>query len=296
MNEYVLSCESPVDLTEARLFERDIHYIPFHAFLDGKEVRDDLGTTFDYREFYKAISEGVMTRTSQINSDEYRTYFEEFLKEGKDVIHLSLSGGLTGTINSARIARTLLEEEYPDRKIYLVDSLCASAGYGLLTILAADRRDEGMSIDEVYAWCEQNKLRVNHWLFSTDLTYYIRGGRISKTAGFVGKLLNICPLINIDYMGHLVPKEKIRSKKRAMDAVLNRMIELADDGLDYADRCFISHSDDYEDAKALADMIEQRFPKIKGKVEISYIGTTIGAHAGPNTVSLFFLGKERPVE
>lgn len=293
MADYVVSCCSTADLSEKHFNERDIHYICFHYELDGKWYLDDLGKTMNMDDFYKAMVDGASTSTSQINAEEYMEYFEQFLKEGKDVIHLSLSSGISGTVNSAIIAQKTLAEKYPDRKIYVVDSLAASSGFGLLMDKIADLRDSGMEIDELYNWVEENKLRVHHWFFTTDLTFFVRGGRVSKVSGFVGNLLNICPLLNVDNNGKLIPREKIRTKKKAMAAAVKKMEEFADKGLDYDGKCYISMSACREDAEVLAGMIEEKFPKIDGKVLINNIGTTIGSHTGPGTVALFFWGSKR---
>ena len=187
----------------------------------------------------------------------------------------------------------MLAEEYPDRKIYIVDSLGASSGYGLLMDALADKRDEGMSIDEAHDWIEAHKLNLHHWFFSTDLSFYVKGGRISKAAGFFGTMLNICPLLNMDNLGRLIPREKIRTKKKVIKTIVDRMEQCADDGLDYSGKCYISQSGCVEDAKEVAKLVEERFPKLNGKVEINYVGTTIGSHTGPGTVALFFWGNER---
>ena len=244
-------------------------------------------------DFYKAMSEGADTKTSQINADEYEKYFEGFLKQGKDLLHVTLSSGISGTINSALIAADNLKEKYPDRKIYVIDSLAASSGYGLLMDKVADLRDAGMGIDELKNWIEDNKLRVNHWFFTTDLTFFIKGGRVSKVSGFVGNLLNICPLLNVDYQGKLIPREKIRTKKKVIAETVNKMILNADNGTDYSDKCYISMSACIEDAQAVAKLVEEKFPKLNGKVLINNIGTTIGSHTGPGTVALFFWGEKR---
>lgn len=244
-------------------------------------------------DFYKAMSEGADTKTSQINADEYEKYFEGFLKQGKDLLHVTLSSGISGTINSALIAADSLKEKYPDRKIYVIDSLAASSGYGLLMDKVADLRDAGMGIDELKNWIEDNKLRVNHWFFTTDLTFFIKGGRVSKVSGFVGNLLNICPLLNVDYQGKLIPREKIRTKKKVIAETVNKMVLNADNGTDYSDKCYISMSACIEDAQAVAKLVEEKFPKLNGKVLINNIGTTIGSHTGPGTVALFFWGEKR---
>ena len=293
MSDYILSCCSTADLTEEHFRRRNISYICFHYELDGVQYMDDLGKTMPFDQFYAAMTNGADTRTSQINTEEFIAYFEPFLKEGKDILHLCLSSGITGVLNSAMIAKDMLSEEYPDRKIYILDSLAASSGYGLLMDRLADLRDEGMGIDELHEWAQANRLKLNHWFFSTDLTFYIKGGRVSKASGFIGGMLNICPLLNVDYQGRLIPRYKIRTKRKVIQTVVDKMEECIEEGQDYSGKCYISQSACYEDARAVADLIEKRFPNLDGRVLINSIGTTIGAHTGPGTVAVFFWGKER---
>lgn len=293
MEDYILSCCSTADLTKEHFDDRNIRYICFHYELDGKEYSDDLGQTIPFDKFYKAMEDGAATKTSQINADEFEEYFEKMLIEGKDVVHVSLSSGISGVVNSAMIAKENLKEKYPDRNIYVIDSLGASSGYGLFMDKLADFRDEGMSAKELYEWAQNNRLKLHHWFFSTDLKYYVRGGRISKTAGFFGGALNICPLLNMDSEGRLIPRTKVRTKKKVIQAIVDRMEEDACDGLDYSGKCYISYAACLDDAKGVARLVEERFPKLSGKVELYSIGTTIGSHTGPGTVALFFWGKER---
>jgi DegV family protein with EDD domain len=175
----------------------------------------------------------------------------------------------------------------------VVDSLTASSGFGLMLDKMADLRDSGMDIDTLHTWIEENKLKLHAWFFSSDLTFFIKGGRVSKTSGFVGNLLNICPLLNMDDQGKLIPRQKIRTKRKVIQAIVEQMEQFAENRFDYNGKCYISHSACPEDAKAVADMIEERFPKLNGKVEINNIGTTIGSHTGPGTVALFFWGDAR---
>ena len=293
MASFVLSCCSTADLTKEHFEARDIHYICFHYWLGGVEHPDDLGQTLPFPEFYRAMAEGADTKTSQINAAEYLEYFEQFLSQGQDVLHVTLSSGISGTYNSAVDAANICRERFPERKIYIVDSLGASSGYGLLMDALADRRDEGMSIEEVRAWAEKNRLRLNHWFFSTDLSFYVKGGRISKTAAFFGSVLEICPLLNMDNLGRLIPRFKIRTKKRVIKEIVKKMEEFARDGHDYDGKCYISQSACLPDAQAVAALVEEKFPKLNGKVLINYVGTTIGSHTGPGTVALFFWGSER---
>lgn len=295
MGEYILSCCSTADLSKEHFEKRDIKYLCFRFMLDDASYPDDLGVSIDINDFYQKMAEGSMTKTSQPNVEEYTNYFRPFLESGKDILHLTLSSGISGSYNSACIAQNMLSEEFPDRKIYVIDSLAASAGFGLLMDALADKRDEGLSIDELKDWATANLLYDNHWFFSTTLTYFIRGGRISKTAGTIGNMLNICPLMNVNSEGKLIVREKIRSKRKVIKAIVDKMEELARDGLEYNGKCFISNSACIEDAKAVADLIEQRFPNLDGKVEIFNIGTVIGSHTGPGTVALFFWGAERGI-
>lgn len=293
MSDFILSCCSTADLSKEHFQKRDIRYVCFHFEIDGVSYPDDLGESMDFHEFYKKMADGAMTKTSQVNVDEYVTYFEEFLKEGKDILHLCLSSGISGTVNSATIARDDLQEKYPDRKIYVIDSLAASAGLGLFMDMLADMRDEGKSIDELKEFAEENRLFIHHWFFTTNLTYLVRGGRVTKTAGFVGNLLNICPLLNVNDEGKLIAREKIRTPKKVIRAAVEKMKEHALNGADYDGKCYISHSDCIDYVNEEVALIEEAFPKLKGKVNVSYIGTTIGSHTGPGTVALFFFGKDK---
>ena len=288
-----MSCCSTADLTHEHFESRDIHYICFHYFLDGKEYPDDLGQSVPFAQFYDAMSKGADTRTAQVSIGEYVDYFTPFLEQGKDIVHVSLSSGLSGTVNAARNAALIVKERFPERNVYVIDSLGASSGYGLLMDGAADKRDEGLSAEELAKWIEENRLKLHHWFFSTDLSFYVKGGRISKTAAFFGGMLDICPLLNMDNLGRLIPRYKIRTKKKVIKTIVDKMEECARDGLDYDGKCYICNSACYEDARQVADLVEARFPKLNGKVEIYDIGTTIGSHTGPGTVALFFWGSER---
>ena len=293
MRDYVLSCCSTADLTHEHFESRDIHYICFHYFLDGKEYPDDLGQSVPFAQFYDAMSKGADTRTAQVSIGEYVDYFTPFLEQGKDIVHVSLSSGLSGTVNAARNAALIVKERFPERNVYVIDSLGASSGYGLLMDGAADKRDEGLSAEELAKWIEENRLKLHHWFFSTDLSFYVKGGRVSKTVAFFGGMLDICPLLNMDNLGRLIPRYKIRTKKKVIKTIVDKMEECARDGLDYDGKCYICNSACYEDARQVADLVEARFPKLNGKVEIYDIGTTIGSHTGPGTVALFFWGSER---
>ena len=293
MADYILSCCSTADLSKEHFEAIDVHYVCFHYILDGKDYPDDLGQSLPFEDFYRLMKEGADTKTSQVSIQEYLDYFTPFLEQGKDIVHVTLSSGISATINSARNAANIAMERFPERKIYVIDSLGASSGYGLLMDTAAKKRDEGLSAAELADWIEKNRLKLHHWFFSTDLSFFVKGGRISKTAAVFGGLLEICPLMNMDNLGRLIPRFKVRTKKRVIRQIVDKMEEFADKGLDYDGKCFISQSACLDDARAVAELVEARFPKLNGKVEINYVGTTIGSHTGPGTVALFFWGSER---
>lgn len=291
MSDYVITCSSTVDLSEELLKERNIPYASFTFTADGKTYSDDYGKSYPIDKFYKDIASGMQPVTSQINVEAYTEMFEPILKQGKDVLHLTLSSGISGTYNSANTAASLLNDKY-ENKVHVVDSLCASAGYGLFTIMVKDNQDKGMSLSDNLKWIEENKTKVIHWFFSTDLSSFIRGGRISKTAGFFAGALQICPLMCVSETGKLEVLEKIRTKKKSEKTVVEKM--MAEVGPDYDGYVFISNSACYDDAKAVADMIKENFKNVK-EVNIFNIGTVIGTHTGPGTVATFYFGNKRAV-
>lgn len=292
MSDFILSCCSTADLSKEHFLNRDIHYICFSFELDGVRYPDDLGESMPLEDFYKAMERGAGTKTSQPNVAEFEEYFESFLKEGKDILHLCLSSGLSGAYNSASVARNMLAERYPDRKIYVVDSLAACSGYGIMMDDLADMRDAGKTINEVYTWIEANKLKMHHWVATTELKYLVRGGRLSKAAGAVGGILNICPIIHVDVNGKLQAGQKVRGKKKAIEELVKMMEQHAENGINYSGKCYISHSACLEEANALREQIVSKFPNLKA-VEIDNIGTVIGSHTGPGTFVVFFWGDAR---
>ena len=291
--KFILSCCSTVDLPYSYMQSRDIPVLFYTYVVDGQEYVDDMGRDPEaLPRFYRFLEAGKLPQTSQINVGTYLDFFEAQLEKG-DLLHIAFTSGQSGSVHNAVAAAKLLQEKYPDKKLVVIDSLCSSSGYGLLMDTAATKRDEGLSAEELVQWLEENKLKLHHWFFSTDLTSYVRGGRISKTAAVFGGLLEICPLLNMDNLGRLIPRSKIRTKKRVIKEIVSRMEQHAQDGHDYSGKCYISNSACYDDARAVADLVEEKFPKLNGKVEINHVGTTIGSHTGPGTVALFFWGDER---
>ena len=293
MKEFILTCCTTTDLERKDLEDNGIRFVPFHYTLDGEEYEDDFGKTISYEKFYDRISKGATPSTSQVNSEQYIKFWEPILLEGKDILHITFSSGLSGSYNSAVLAKRYLDEKYPDSKLIVVDSLAASSGYGLLMMYLVDLKKEGKNIDECASWAEENKLKVHHWFYATDLTSFRRGGRISSTSFFLGQLLKICPLLNVDNEGRLIPRKKIRTKEKTIKEMIEMMVENADDGLNYKGKCFICNSACYEDAEKIASLIEDKFINLKGKVKIYNIGTVIGSHTGPGPAALFFMGKKR---
>ncbi len=291
MSDYVITCCSTVDLSDELLKERNIPYASFTFTADGKTYSDDYGKSYPIDKFYKDIANGMQPVTSQVNVEDYTSLFEPILKQGKDVLHLTLSSGISGTYNSANTAASLLNDKY-ENKVHVVDSLCASAGYGLIVIMVKDNQEKGMSLEDNLKWIDENKTKVIHWFFSTDLSSFIRGGRISKTAGFFAGALQICPLMCVSETGKLEVLEKIRTKKKSEKTVVEKM--MAEVGPDYDGYVFISNSACFDDAKAVADMIKESFKNVK-EVNIFNIGTVIGTHTGPGTVATFYFGNKRAV-
>ncbi|MDO4501281.1 MAG: DegV family protein [Erysipelotrichaceae bacterium] len=290
MRDYVITCCSTVDLNREALDKINVPFLCFTFTANGETYKDDYGLSYPIDKFYKDIAEGMQPTTSQINAETYKEFFEYFLKEGKDVLHLTLSSGISGSFNSANIAANMLNEEY-ESQVHVLDSLSASAGFGLLIKMVKDNQDNGMSLEENKQWIIENRTKVAHLFFSSDLSSFIRGGRISKTAGLVGQALQICPVMCVTEEGKLEVIEKVRTKKKAMKTVVDRM--LAEVGPDYDGYVISGNSACLEDSQKLVEMVKENFPKIK-EVEMYDIGTVIGSHTGPGTVTLVYFGKKRP--
>lgn len=293
MRQFTLTCCSTADMSRSYFEEREIPFVCFHFTMDGVEYADDMGISMPIDEFYKRVADGAQPTTSQVNTASYIEFFTPILESGSDIVHITLSSGISGTYSSCIVAAEVLREKYPERTIAIIDSLAASSGYGLLVDYAADLRDSGISASEAEILINAKKLNVHHWVIATDLTSLFRGGRVSKTSYIVGGMLNICPIINVSSEGKLAVRAKCRGKKKAFEYLLKMMEENAEGSLDYSGKCYISNAAFYDDAKKLAELIENNFPKLDGKVLINDIGTVIGSHTGPGTLALFFWGKER---
>ena len=241
------------------------------------------------KKMYDGLRSGESASTSAANPQEWTSVIEPVLADGEDALVLSFSSGLSTTYQSAVIAAEELTEKYPDRKIRVVDTLCASMGQGLLVWYACQKRDAGMSLDEVADWCENHKQNLCHWFTVDDLMYLKRGGRVSAATALVGTMLQIKPVLHVDSEGHLVNVSKARGRKAAVETLAKKVAELALPGEN--DTMFISHGDCIEDAEYLAEILKTKHG-VK-EVVISYVGAVIGSHAGPGTLALFFLGEHR---
>ena len=293
MPAFALTCCSTADRPKSFFDARDIPYACFHWSEGGVDHLDDLYQSTTPEAFYAAIKDGATPTTSQVSVGEYAKLWEPVLVGGLDVLHVSLSSGLSGAFGAAEVAARQAMADHPGRRVLVVDSLGASSGYGMLVEYLADLRDEGATLEEAHAWALEHRLNVHHWFFSGDLTSYVRGGRVSRVSGFVGTALKICPVLNMNDEGKLIPRDKIRTKAKAERDVVARMLEHAEGGAAYAGKCAISQSACRADAEAVRDMVERQFPALAGKVTINDIGTVIGSHTGPGTVALFFMGDRR---
>ncbi len=295
MKNFILSCESTVDLPYSYVTGRGLEILFYTYSVDGKTYVDDMGKDPEsLPNFYKHLAEGHIPTTSQINQYAYEEFFRKILSEGHDLLHLCFGTGMTNSYNQALLAQESIIKEFPERKLIVIDTTCSSSGYGLIVDDAADLYEEGKSIDEIASFVESNKLNIHHQFFTTDLKYFKRTGRVSGPAASIGAILKICPLMHLNKKGKIIAYSKVMGKKKAINATLDWMEEHANNGKDYNGKCFISHSNALEDANTVKGLIEERFPNLKGKVKIYDIGTIIASHTGPGTVALYFQGDERP--
>nr|WP_296961177.1 DegV family protein [uncultured Mediterraneibacter sp.] len=287
MREFVITVNSTVDLPKEWLEERHVPVMPLKYTIDGETYPDMDGLSA--KEFFQKLREGHMSVTSQINPDEAREMLEPIVKEGKDILHLAFSSGLSGTYNSMRIAAEELSEEYPDAKIVVIDTLCACMGEGLLLHKALQLKEQGKTLDEIAAWVEENKLHICHNVTVDDLNHLHRGGRISKTAAVLGTLVQVKPIIHVDNDGKLQVIGKERGRRKSLNKIVDMSVEQAKGWEN--DLVMITHGDCLEDAQ----YVEKRVKEKMGveNVLINNIGTVIGSHTGPGVVAVFCMGNKR---
>lgn len=289
MREYVITTDNNADLPEEYYKEHNVGCMYFSYTMD--DVLYKQGSYMPEGEFYGKMRAGSMPTTAQVNPEEARLLFEPYLKEGKDILHIAFSSGLSGTYNSCRIAVEELREEYPDRIITIIDSLAASLGQGLLVYLTQKLKEEGADMQTAAEWAENHRKNIVHLFTVDDLNHLYRGGRVSKTTAVLGGMLNIKPILHVDDEGKLIPIGKVRGRKKSILELASLMDEKLGSHKDTCDTIFISHGDCLEDAKFLAEKIKARY-QINTEI-INYVGSVIGAHSGPGTLALFFVGDLR---
>lgn len=290
MAEYRIVTDSTTDLTPELIREMGVEVIPLCYTIEGKTRRNiPGGGEMTDHEFYEKLRAGSMSTTAQINMEEFQERFTPILEAGEDVLYLAFSSGLSGTCQSAMLAKAELEEKYPDRRVEVFDTLCASMGEGLLAYHAAMKKKAGASMDEVLAWLKENVLKLCHWFTVDDLNHLKRGGRVSAATALMGTMLGIKPVLHVDNEGHLINVSKVRGRKQSLDALVREMEKSAIDPQEQT--VFISHGDCLEDAQYVEEQVRKRLG-VK-QIYTGFIGPVIGAHSGPGTVALFFLGNER---
>ena len=285
-DNYVLITDSACDILPEKLAEWKVEMIPL-AYLFTDTGKEQLDHEEPIREFYKSMRDGRVAKTSSVNESRFVDAFTPILEAGKDLIYLAFSSGLSVTCENGKKVAATLQEKYPDRKIVVIDSLAASAGQGLFVYLAVQNRDSGMSLEDNARALEAYVLHVCHWFTVDDLVYLKRGGRISRTTALLGTALNVKPVLHVDNEGHLIKMTQVRGRKKSIRKMAERLGEtiLPDSPI------FISHGDCAEDAEMLKEILEKEYGK--EVMLITWIGSVIGAHSGPGTVALFFLGTER---
>ena len=291
MASYVISTDTSCDFPLDYVQQHQIPLVSLYYSIDGKDGVNGCPKSEELKTFYQKMREGAETKTQQASVEDTEKLFRQILETGSDVLHIAFSSGLSGTANAARLAAETLKEEFPDRKIIVIDSLCASLGQGLLVDYALRMKDEGKSMEETAQWVQDHLQNICHLFTVDDLKYLQRGGRISKTTALLGTMIGIKPVLHVDEEGKLVPLSKVRGRKQSIQALVDKMEQNIGSWKNEKQPIFISHGDCMEDAQYLAKLVKERF----GYEEflINDVGPTIGAHSGPGTLALFFLGETR---
>lgn len=288
MRPYVILTDSGCDIAPSTLKEWGVDLIPLTFRFDGED-KEYADGEIPSVAFYNLMREGKVAKTAAINTERFRQFFEPYLKNGSDVLYIGFSSGLSSTYSAAVSAATALAQQYPDAKVLTVDSLCASAGFGLLVALAARKRADGLDIEQLADEIRAYVPRMCHWFTVDDLVYLKRGGRVSPTAAFFGNMLGIKPVLHMDGEGHLIPRAKVRGRKASVLALAEKYGELLENP--EMNEVFISHGDCISDAEALKDILQTKYGA--HVTLITSIGTVIGAHSGPGTLAVFFIGSQR---
>lgn len=285
---YKLISDSSMDISKKMADELAVDAVPLLFLIDGEEYKDNFGADMDPHIFYEKMREGLMPSTTLINTDRFLTHFRSYLENGIDIVYIAFSSALSGTCQCAFQAAAQLKEEFPERHVYVVDSLCASMGEGLLVWQAAKLRDSGMGAAELHDWLEKNKKRVIHWFTVDDINHLRRGGRVTAAQAFLGTLMKIKPVMHVDNEGRLVPMEKAIGRKKSLATIVDNLAGQYDGTVKMV---FISHGDVPEEAHAVELMIKEKLPGVE--VHIHTVGPVIGAHSGPGTMAVFCFGASR---
>lgn len=289
MTDYVIVTDNTADLPYSYYKEHGMEYTYLTYTMDGQSYGKN--QELEFSDFYARMRNGSMPTTSQVNAEEAKEVFCPILEQGKDILYLAFSSGLSGTYNSVRLAGEELQEEYPERKIIVIDTLSASLGEGLLVDKAVELKEQGLSLEENAAWLEEHKLNLCHVFTVDDLFHLHRGGRVSKVAAVVGTMINLKPVLHVDNEGHLIPLKNVRGRKKSLSGLVSLMEEQIGEWKDKNTKIFISHGDCREDAEYVAKLVKEKFGY--ETFLINYVGATIGAHSGPGTIALFFWGDHR---
>lgn len=291
MAEYIISTDTSCDFPLEYVKQHQLPLVTLFYSIDGVTGENGCPSSDVLKNFYDKMRAGSMTKTQQASIEDTEKVFREILQEGKDILHIAFSSGLSGTANAARLAAENMMEEFPERKIIVIDSLCASLGQGLLVDYALKLQQQGKNMEETAKWLEDHIQNICHLFTVEDLKYLQRGGRISKTTALVGTMIGIKPVLHVDPEGKLVSISKVRGRKQSIQALVNKMEENIGKYRDEKQPIFISHGDCIEDANYLAELVKERFGY--DEFLINDVGPTIGAHSGPGTLALFFMGETR---
>ncbi|WP_230398242.1 DegV family protein [Novisyntrophococcus fermenticellae] len=290
MKQYMITTENTCDMPYEYYKEHDVEFMYLPCTLDGRVYNKE--HDIDQKEFYVRMRSGSMPTTSQVNTEDAKKTWQPILDAGKEILHVSFSSGLSGTYNSCRLAAEELMEKNPEYKIIVIDTLCASMGQGLILQKVLEKKERGSSLDETARWLEEHKLNLCHVFTVDDLMHLHRGGRVSRVSAVLGTMINIKPMLHVDDEGHLLLLSKARGRRKALNNLVDMMEERVGSYRDKNDTIYISHGDCEEDASYVAELVKSRYPSVKS-VMLNTIGSTIGAHAGPGTVALFFMGDRR---
>lgn len=290
---FQLSCESTVDLTYEYVTSRNIDVLFYTYIINEKEYIDNMGRNNEELEcFYQLLDQGALPKTSQINEFCYEEYFDKLLQKG-DVLHITFGTGMTPSYYNALKAATKIQAKYPMHKLIIVDSLCSSCGYGMLIDYCADMRDKGMTMEEIADWAINNRKKIHHQFFSTNLKYFRRSGRVSGPSAIVGSVLKICPLMKLNHEGKIVAYNRVRLAQNAIKKMVIDALENIDNGQNYNGKFFVYHSNCLDLAKETTKAIEEALPNVKERIVLLDIGCIIASHCGQGTVAISYLGSEK---